>query len=166
MLPNPTVEQKIATGFHRNAMTNEEGGVDPEESRYEVLVDRTNTTATVWLGSRSRAQCHNHKARSLHAEGLLPPAVVLRKQRLRRPLFRRRHAPSSRRSISPRPSRPARKKLQAEIDRLDQQLKTPTPELRSPGPMGRVAARGPGGLDAADAAGGHRDQRRDPSSAD
>src|SRR4029079_3642018 len=34
MLPNATVQQKIATGFHRNAMTNEEGGVDPDESRY------------------------------------------------------------------------------------------------------------------------------------
>ena len=54
MLPKPTLEQKIATGFHRNAMTNEEGGVDPEESRYEVLVDRANTTATVWLGLDAR----------------------------------------------------------------------------------------------------------------
>ena len=62
MLPDATVEQRIATGFHRNAMTNEEGGVDPEESLYEVLVDRVNTTATVWLGSTlACAQCHNHK---------------------------------------------------------------------------------------------------------
>ena len=44
-------------------MTNEEGGVDPDESMYEVLVDRVNTTATVWLGINARAapQCHNHK---------------------------------------------------------------------------------------------------------
>ena len=62
MLPSATIEQKIATGFHRNAMTNEEGGVDPEESMYEVLVDRVNTTATVWLGTTlACAQCHNHK---------------------------------------------------------------------------------------------------------
>jgi hypothetical protein len=62
MLPRATVEQRIATGFHRNAMTNEEGGVDPAESMYEVLVDRVNTTATVWLGSTlACAQCHNHK---------------------------------------------------------------------------------------------------------
>ena len=62
MLPDATTEQKIATGFHRNAMTNEEGGVDPEESTYEVLVDRVNTTATVWLGTTlACAQCHNHK---------------------------------------------------------------------------------------------------------
>jgi len=62
MLPNPTVDQLIASGFHRNAMTNEEGGIDPEEARYEMLVDRVNTTATVWLGTTlGCAQCHNHK---------------------------------------------------------------------------------------------------------
>jgi len=62
MLPSPTVDQLIASGFHRNAMTNEEGGIDPEEARYEVLVDRVNTTATVWLGTTlGCAQCHNHK---------------------------------------------------------------------------------------------------------
>ena len=62
MLPNPTIDQLIASGFHRNAMTNEEGGIDPEEARYEMLVDRVNTTATVWLGTTlGCAQCHNHK---------------------------------------------------------------------------------------------------------
>lgn len=62
MLPGATREQRIASGFHRNAMTNEEGGVDPDEALYEVLVDRVNTTATVWLGSTvACAQCHNHK---------------------------------------------------------------------------------------------------------
>ena len=62
MLPNATSEQKIATGFHRNTMFNEEGGVDKEEAHFEVLVDRVNTTATVWLGSTiGCAQCHNHK---------------------------------------------------------------------------------------------------------
>lgn len=62
MLSGATTEQKIATGFHRNAMLNEEGGVDPEEARWETLVDRVGTTATVWLGSTlACAQCHNHK---------------------------------------------------------------------------------------------------------
>ena len=62
MLPDATPAQRVASGFHRNAMTNEEGGVDPEESLYEVLVDRVNTTSTVWLGSTiACAQCHNHK---------------------------------------------------------------------------------------------------------
>ncbi len=62
MLPNPTQDQLVASGFHRNSMTNEEGGIDPDEALYEVLVDRVNTTATVWLGSTlGCAQCHNHK---------------------------------------------------------------------------------------------------------
>ena len=62
MLPGATSDQLIASGFHRNAMTNEEGGIDPEEAHYEVLVDRVNTTATVWLGTTlGCAQCHDHK---------------------------------------------------------------------------------------------------------
>ena len=62
LLPNPTLQQKIATGFNRNTMLNEEGGVDPEEYRYYANVDRVDTTATVWLGTTLRcAQCHNHK---------------------------------------------------------------------------------------------------------
>jgi hypothetical protein len=62
MLPDATLDQKIATGFHRNTLLNQEGGVDPEEARWEVNVDRVNTTATVWLGTTlGCAQCHNHK---------------------------------------------------------------------------------------------------------
>ena len=62
MLPKPTNDQLIATGFHRNTLINQEGGIDPEEARFEILVDRVNTTATVWLGSTfGCAQCHNHK---------------------------------------------------------------------------------------------------------
>jgi mono/diheme cytochrome c family protein len=62
MLPDATTDQLIASGFHRNAMTNEEGGIDPAEAHYEVLVDRVNTTATVWLGTTlGCAQCHDHK---------------------------------------------------------------------------------------------------------
>jgi hypothetical protein len=62
MLPNATESQKIATGFHRNTLYNEEGGVDKDEAYFEVLVDRVGTTATVWLGSTlACAQCHNHK---------------------------------------------------------------------------------------------------------
>lgn len=62
MLPNPTPEQIVATGFHRNTMMNEEGGVDPLEFRYYAVVDRVNTTATTWLGlTLGCAQCHSHK---------------------------------------------------------------------------------------------------------
>ena len=62
MLPNPTNDQLIATGFHRNSMLNQEGGIDVEEYYWYSLVDRVNTTASVWLGSTlGCAQCHNHK---------------------------------------------------------------------------------------------------------
>ena len=62
MLPDATVDQKIATGFHRNTMFNDEGGVDQDEARWINNVDRAATTATVWLGSTlGCAQCHNHK---------------------------------------------------------------------------------------------------------
>ncbi len=62
MLPNATEDQRIATGFNRNTQFNEEGGVDKDESYFEVQVDRVATTATVWLGSTlGCAQCHNHK---------------------------------------------------------------------------------------------------------
>jgi len=62
MLPNATLDQKIATGFHRNTMLNQEAGVDDEEARWETLIDRVNTTGAVWLGTTiGCAQCHNHK---------------------------------------------------------------------------------------------------------
>jgi uncharacterized membrane protein len=62
LLPNATTAQKVATGFHRNTMLNQEGGADPEEFRVAANVDRVNTTATVWLGSTlACAQCHDHK---------------------------------------------------------------------------------------------------------
>lgn len=62
MLPNATPEQIIATGFHRNTMLNEEGGIDPLEFRYHAMVDRVATTGTTWLGlTTGCAQCHTHK---------------------------------------------------------------------------------------------------------
>jgi hypothetical protein len=62
LLPNATREQKIATGFHRNTMSNEEGGVDQDEARWLTIVDRVGTTGAVWLGTTlACAQCHDHK---------------------------------------------------------------------------------------------------------
>ncbi|MBM3981227.1 MAG: DUF1553 domain-containing protein [Planctomycetes bacterium] len=62
MLPNATPAQRVATGFHRNTMLNEEGGIDPLEFRYYAVSDRTATTGTVWLGlTVGCAQCHTHK---------------------------------------------------------------------------------------------------------
>ncbi|GIX04481.1 MAG: hypothetical protein KatS3mg114_0350 [Planctomycetaceae bacterium] len=62
MLPQATLEQQIATGFHRNTMINEEGGIDPLEFRFYAMTDRVATTGTVWLGlTLGCAQCHTHK---------------------------------------------------------------------------------------------------------
>ena len=62
LLPNATQADRIATGFHRNTMLNDEGGVDDEEFRVAAVQDRTDTTGLVWLGSTMGcAQCHNHK---------------------------------------------------------------------------------------------------------
>ncbi|HEV3263031.1 MAG TPA: DUF1549 domain-containing protein, partial [Gemmataceae bacterium] len=62
MLPNPTLGQRIATGFNRNHRGNAEGGIIPEEYAAEYVVDRVETTATVWLGlTMGCARCHDHK---------------------------------------------------------------------------------------------------------
>ncbi|MCX6858287.1 MAG: PSD1 and planctomycete cytochrome C domain-containing protein [Verrucomicrobia bacterium] len=62
LLPKPTPEQIVATGFHRCTPTNVEAGTEPEESRINQVLDRVNTTGAVWLGSTLEcAQCHNHK---------------------------------------------------------------------------------------------------------
>jgi hypothetical protein len=62
LLPDAGDEGLLATGFHRNTPLNNEGGVDPDEARWERLLDRATTTATVWLGTTMAcAQCHDHK---------------------------------------------------------------------------------------------------------
>jgi hypothetical protein len=132
MLPNASVDQKIASGFHRNAMTNEEGGVDPEESRYETLVDRVNTTGTVWLGSTiACAQCHNHKYDPFSQKDYFRMLAFFASSD-----FDSRSFGDGTRFFEPTldlatpEQEKARKELQAKIDQLDQELKTPTPEVR------------------------------------
>ena len=62
LLAGATPEQKLATCFHRNHMTNGEGGRDPEESRVDYVIDRINTVGTTWLGlTLGCTQCHSHK---------------------------------------------------------------------------------------------------------
>lgn len=62
LLDNPTQDQLIATGFHRNHALNGEGGRNAEESRVEYVIDRADTTGTVWMGlTVGCARCHDHK---------------------------------------------------------------------------------------------------------
>ena len=133
LLPKPTIEQKIATGFHRNAMTNEEGGVDPEESRYEVLVDRVNTTATVWLGTtlgcaRSATTTSTIRSRRRTTSGCSRSSRAATSTAGRSATAPACFEPTL--DLATPEQETARKALQAEIDRLDKELKTSTPELR------------------------------------
>ena len=62
MLPNATRDQRIATGFHRNTLINEEGGTDQEQFRVDAVADRIATTGEVFLGlTLGCARCHSHK---------------------------------------------------------------------------------------------------------
>jgi len=62
LLPHPTNDQLIATGFHRNTPSNYEGGIDLEQYRVEAVADRTATTGSVFLGlTIGCARCHDHK---------------------------------------------------------------------------------------------------------
>ena len=62
LLPGATLEQRIATGFLRNSMLNQEGGVDPEQFRVEGIIDRVDAVGKAFLGlTVACAQCHTHK---------------------------------------------------------------------------------------------------------
>jgi hypothetical protein len=133
MLPNATVDQKIASGFHRNAMTNEEGGVDPEESLYEVLIDRTNTTATVWLGTTlACAQCHNHKYDPFTQKDYYRLLAFFANSDYESTTFGdgTRFFEAKLDLASPEEEK-TRQRMQAEIDRLDKELRAVTPEVRA-----------------------------------
>ncbi len=62
LLPNPTPDQLVATAFHRNTMSNDEGGTDNEEFRVAAVKDRVDSTVQVWMGlTMGCAKCHSHK---------------------------------------------------------------------------------------------------------
>jgi mono/diheme cytochrome c family protein len=62
LLPKATLEEKVATGFLRNSMLNEEGGIDPEQFRNEGIIERMDVLGKAFLGlTLNCCQCHNHK---------------------------------------------------------------------------------------------------------
>ena len=82
LLPNATLEQRVATGFHRNTQINEEGGIDLEQFRVESIVDRVNTTGTVLLGlTVGCCQCHDHKFDPICPARVLPVLRLLQQRR-------------------------------------------------------------------------------------
>jgi hypothetical protein len=132
LLPGPTVDQKIATGFHRNTMLNEEGGVDKDESRFEVLVDRVNTTATVWLGSTiGCSQCHNHKYDPFTQKGYYQLMAFFSND-AKKAIANGGSSTKYEEPILELPTpeqRQARADLKSRIEALESTLKSPTPEL-------------------------------------
>lgn len=125
LLENPDEEQLTATAFHRNTMTNNEGGTNDEEFRNAAIVDRVNTTMAVWMGtSMACAQCHTHKYDPLTQE-----------EYFRFFAFFNNTEDADKPDESPvlkfftNQQKEARKKLETEMEGLDKKLTTPTEEL-------------------------------------
>ena len=125
LLPNATDEQLTATAFHRNTMTNNEGGTNDEEFRNAAVVDRVNTTMAVWMGtSMACAQCHTHKFDPItNAEYFRMFAFLNNTE----DADRRDESPLL--SVFSEEQKTQRTQLEADIAATDAKFKTPTPEL-------------------------------------
>jgi mono/diheme cytochrome c family protein len=125
LLPSPTPEQLIATAFHRNTLTNNEGGTNDEEYRNVAIVDRVNTTLAVWMGtSMACAQCHTHKYDPITQQEYFRVFAILNNTEDadrgdESPLY----------SYYSPEQEEQRQQLQSQIAALEKKLSTPTPEL-------------------------------------
>lgn len=133
LLPDPTLPQLIATGFHRNTMTNEEGGVDPEEFRVEAVIDRVNTTAAVWLGTTlACAQCHDHKHDPFTQRDYYRLFAIFNNDEPdAAPLLHGAVAAGAKVPVPARGEEARFKQIEAEIGALEATLATQTPELEA-----------------------------------
>ena len=127
LLPNPADDQLVATAFHRNTMTNSEGGTNDEEFRNAAIVDRVNTTMTVWMGtSMACAQCHTHKYDPITQHEYFQVFAFLNNT-----------SDADRQDESPLhkfysgDQKDKKQKLEAEIAALETKLKSPSPEQRT-----------------------------------
>jgi hypothetical protein len=127
MLPDPTEDQIVATGFHRNTMTNNEGGTSDEEFRNVAIVDRVNTTMSVWMGTTMGcAQCHTHKYDPITNEDYFRMFAILNNTE-----------DADRTDESPyytmwtREQKEQRSKLEKEVATLERLVTTSTPKLEA-----------------------------------
>jgi hypothetical protein len=127
LLPDPTEDQLVATAFHRNTQTNNEGGTNDEEYRNVAIVDRVNTTFAVWMGTTMAcAQCHSHKYDPISHEDYFRFFAIFNNT-----------ADADRRDESPTADvwsaadRLKHQRLQQELDRVNTELQTWTPDLRA-----------------------------------
>jgi hypothetical protein len=125
LLPHPTLEQRMATAFHRNTMTNTEGGTDREEFRVAAVKDRVDTTLQVWMGlTMGCAKCHSHKY-----------DPITQKEYYRFFAFFNQTADNDQpdeRPVMPVPTLAGQEqahRIDARLAALRKQLDTPTPEL-------------------------------------
>ncbi|MFH1301346.1 MAG: DUF1553 domain-containing protein [Planctomycetota bacterium] len=125
LLPDATLEQKVATAFHRNTMTNTEGGTDDEEFRTAAITDRVDTTIQVWMGlTMGCAKCHTHKY-----------DPISQKEYYQLYAFFNQTADNDQPTDAPTISAPTpsmleeTKRIETEIAALNQTLQTPTKEL-------------------------------------
>lgn len=125
LLPNPSDEQLIATAFHRNTLTNNEGGTNDEEFRNVAVVDRVNTTMAVWMGTTMAcAQCHTHKFDPITQEEYFKLFAFFNNsedadQRDERPTL----------TVFTEQQKSQQQQLSRQIKDVAKQLDTPTPEL-------------------------------------
>ena len=124
LLDDGDEDDLIGSAFHRNTMTNNEGGTSDEEFRNAAIVDRVNTTMAVWMGtSMACAQCHNHKYDPMTQQDYFRLFAILNNTadadlKDESPLF----------EIFTPKQQQERKKLEAEISGIETKFKTPTPE--------------------------------------
>ncbi len=125
LLPNATMEQKVATAFNRNTMTNTEGGTDREEFRVAAVKDRVDTTFEVWMGlTMGCAKCHDHKFDPVKQKEYYSLFAIFNQS-----------ADADRPDESPLLAAPTPeietkiKEIDARIAELKKKLDTPTPEI-------------------------------------
>lgn len=137
LLPNPTVEQRLATAFHRNTKTNTEGGTDDEEFRVEAVKDRIDTTMQAWMGlTFGCAKCHTHKYDPITIDEYYSGFAVFNQT-----------ADTDRNNDAPRLRTPSKEeaqslaKLEADIASLEERLAQPLDREQQEAARAQLAAR-------------------------
>lgn len=125
LLADPTEEQLVATAFHRNTQTNNEGGTNDEEYRNVAVVDRVNTTMATWMGTTINcAQCHNHKYDPITQEEFFKIFAIFNNSE---DADRRDESPYV--QITSDEQRKRKEELNQLIGRLEEEVKVVTPEI-------------------------------------